>query len=104
MQYLKMPKKIPDYRAERNHLDFLGKVSTYIGNVQEFYSSLRLSLNSRFEIVEYDVNALAEDVEKILRDKQSNNEIESVTTIDSLAKTVVIDKNFELKKKTNFIR
>jgi hypothetical protein len=45
-----MPKKRPAYRADRDHLSFLGKIKDYIPTVDEFELQLCQQLENKFDV------------------------------------------------------
>jgi lipoate---protein ligase len=54
MDYLLMPKKMPTYRQQRKHQDFLCRLRDYLPDRREFLSHLNTSLKTRFILQEVD--------------------------------------------------
>lgn len=50
MDYLHMPKKIPSYRQQRTHRDFLCRLKDYWTNRQEFKAKILTSLEQSFNV------------------------------------------------------
>ena len=51
MRYLLMPSKIPAYRGQRNHSDFLCRLCDYLPNTQVFEDSIIGHLEKRFDVI-----------------------------------------------------
>lgn len=65
-----MPKKRPDYRADRDHLDFLSTLKNHFPSIEDFEHRLVSQLH-----VNYDVSFTnEEDVKKIVSDLFSTTE------------------------------
>lgn len=65
-----MPKKRPDYRADRNHLDFLTSLKDHLPSIEDFEHRLVSQLHGN-----YDVSfTTEEDVKKIVSDLFSTAE------------------------------
>jgi lipoate-protein ligase A len=66
MGYLKLPKKRPNYRADREHSDFLLQLQQVYPNAQkeQFYDSLRLVCQDQFDLQVVDWDRALEYVEK----------------------------------------
>lgn len=52
MQYLKQPVKMPEYRQNRNHLDFITPICNYISCYNIWIKQLQETLKSKFNEVE----------------------------------------------------
>jgi lipoate-protein ligase A len=53
MDYLKLPKKRPDYRQDRSHKDFLTKLNTFFGDNHDiFFDGMKNSVTNYFELEE----------------------------------------------------
>ena len=50
MNYLKLPSKMPGYRRERNHQDFLCKLSDHLSAKEDFYLNFTKSLSQKFNL------------------------------------------------------
>lgn len=50
MKYLKMPPKIPEYRKDREHQDFLCRLSEHLPGKEEFYRRFADSLSQHFTL------------------------------------------------------
>jgi lipoate-protein ligase A len=66
MGYLKLPQKRPDYRADREHSDFLVQLQQVYPDLNKdgFYESLRQVCDEQFHLVEADWNEILRHVEK----------------------------------------
>ncbi len=45
-----MPKKRPEYRGDRSHLDFITKLSSHVSSVEAFEAAIRAELSRSFDI------------------------------------------------------
>lgn len=50
MDYLKQPSRMPNYRQNRIHEDFLCRLNSYLGSKDEFFALLEASLKSKFQV------------------------------------------------------
>jgi len=50
MALLKMPERQPEYRAKREHKDFLGKLSAFFPSVEELVDRITKALEAKFEV------------------------------------------------------
>lgn len=52
MEYLQMPSRVPKYRANRSHEDFLCALKEYLHDKQGLIHALKKGLNKQFHVVE----------------------------------------------------
>lgn len=64
MEYLLMPPKMPTYRAQREHLDFLCKMKDHYPCREHFEKTLLNTLEERFILSEVPVSAIEEVLKK----------------------------------------
>ncbi|KAM3375280.1 vesicle-fusing ATPase [Capsicum galapagoense] len=57
MAYLKLPKRAPDYRQARDHLDFICRMKDYISR-QEFINRTISALGSQFSVTSMELESL----------------------------------------------
>lgn len=60
-----MPKKRPDYRADRNHLDFLSTLKNHLPSIEDFEQRLVSQLLENFDVSftnEEDVKQIVSDL------------------------------------------
>ena len=53
-----MPKKRPEYRADRDHLDFLSPMKDYMTSIEDFESEVEKQLSRKFEITHWNESDL----------------------------------------------
>lgn len=82
MEYLKQPKKRPEYRGERDHGTFLARVGDHVSDLSLMQSSILESLGLNFIVEEVDFGFLSTTVQKILHLQGKS--------IDELTKTVYL--------------
>ena len=73
MRYLQMPKKQPEYRQNRSHLDFLDKITNHMDDQLDFEQRLLDSVSVMYEVEEIgieQVRRLVEDKEKTCPEKE----------------------------------
>ena len=73
MQYLLMPKKQPEYRENRSHLDFLDTISRHIDKQETFEQKLLDSAGAVYEVQEQsidDVLQLVQDAKRECPEKE----------------------------------
>lgn len=58
MDYLLHPKKTPAYREERDHLDFLTRLKSYLPSKNDFINKVKEELKNRFSFREKTLNPL----------------------------------------------
>ena len=97
MEYLKQPNKQPEYRGNRTHVDFLTTIKDNVDcDKEEFEDAIRNSLKSTFDVnsVEYDefVHTAQEVTKRCVAEGKK---------IESLTRTIFLDKNVELQKITD---
>jgi lipoate-protein ligase A len=51
MDYLLLPKKMPNYRNKRTHSAFLGKLCEHLPSKEEFFSSVVAALHERYSLI-----------------------------------------------------
>lgn len=64
MRYLKMPQKTPEYRKNRNHEEFLCKLSHYYSTKEDIHERFKKRLGECFSFHEYDKHNLTEILER----------------------------------------
>ena len=72
-RYLQMPKKMPDYRGDREHRSFLRPMHEFIDTPDTFFDSLVDELGTRYDVEETDVEAAWEAVEGL--DHRRSNKV-----------------------------
>ena len=65
-----MPSKRPEYRGDREHTAFLGKVRDYLPTVGEFEARIEDQLREKFEVTVYDYGMLMSSVKTLLGETQ----------------------------------
>ena len=58
MESLLIPRKVPRYREERNHEDFLCTLNDYLPTKQTFFDQVKKALSSQFEMIPLDISPL----------------------------------------------
>ena len=60
-----MPKRRPDYRADRNHEDFLTNLRDYIPSIEVFEEKIENQLAKKFDLRQIDEASLKSVVEEL---------------------------------------
>jgi lipoate-protein ligase A len=81
MNYLKLPKKKPNYRGERDHHNFLSKLCTHISSKDELQNSILSSISNSYDIDEISFDTFYSYIEQLLANR----------SIDTLAKSIKVD-------------
>lgn len=69
-----MPKKRPEYRADRDHLDFLSTLKDHLISIDDFEKKVEKQLSEKFDICIRTVEEL-EEIASSLRDSTPEREI-----------------------------
>jgi len=77
MQYLQLPKKRPDYRADRDHGAFLTKLEQHVGSVERFEAALGTHLEKLYQVLPASRDEIEAEVSNLL----------GPLSVDSVART-----------------
>ena len=69
MDYLQIPEKQPEYRSNRNHDDFLCRMSDFVPSPDTWWAAIEAELEARFEV--RDGDACLGDISEALREHGS---------------------------------
>jgi hypothetical protein len=65
-----MPRKRPEYRGDREHTAFLGKLRNYLPTVEDFEARIEDQLREKFEVTVFDYGMLMSSVKTLLGETQ----------------------------------
>jgi hypothetical protein len=79
-----MPKKRPEYRADRDHTEFLDKLQNYFESKEIFEDVIIYQLKKLFHISRVDINSVLESFD---RERKQNPTLDIRTRVEELAST-----------------
>lgn len=66
MGYLKIPKKRPDYRGDRDHVEFVTRINEHVKDRDSFVDDIKESLDAKFIVENVDVDIFWGKIEEIV--------------------------------------
>ena len=97
-----MPKKRPEYRADRVHSDFLTTLKDHLPSIEDFESKIEQQLHQNYDvniIDEFDINSLVDELYSTASEKELKLLVRTrIESVDEHLSTFLIAKEQEINE------